>query len=58
MSRHYCKRCGLNMNPSTGRTNIQWLIEHKITLCNECNPKLWEELDSKNQTRPIGRAGW
>tara|TARA_R110002012_G_scaffold254440_1_gene433488 strand:- start:1081 stop:1332 length:252 start_codon:yes stop_codon:yes gene_type:complete len=43
--RNYCSRCGLNITPSIGKSNVQWMISNRITMCEECNPKLWEEVN-------------
>ncbi len=41
---HYCSKCGNNLVTNWGSSpNIKhWLRENKITMCEECNPKLWE----------------
>ena len=50
--RHYCSRCGLNLVPniSGGTRNIEWLFENKITMCEDCNPKLWEVANNRIMT--------
>ena len=41
--RNYCSRCGLNITPNVGKSNVHWMISNRITMCEECNPKLWEQ---------------
>ena len=48
MNRKYCSRCGLNITPNIGKSNVQWMIANRITMCEECNPKLWEQANNMN----------
>ena len=50
--RHYCSRCGLCLTQSMGRTNLHWLFANKITMCEECNPKLWDAANAREITKP------
>ena len=50
--RNYCSRCGLNMTPNIGKSNVQWMISNRITMCEECNPKLWEAANAREITKP------
>ena len=49
---HYCSRCGNSLTTNMGSSpNVTaWLFENRITMCEECNPKLWEAANNRTMT--------
>jgi uncharacterized protein with PIN domain len=46
------------MTVAMGRSNRKWLFENKITMCEECNPKLWEVAHDRIMTVPNRRRSY